>query len=85
MPKCDANLKPCPFCGGQAVIEKTTKCLWVACKRCAASIKICSNSESGEIEAMAAWNVRVCESGRATKPLDCEGVDSRGGVGKVGL
>ena len=50
------KLKPCPFCGGEAIIEGCDDTLWsVICKKCAASIDYNETKQ----EAIEAWNRRV--------------------------
>lgn len=53
------ELKPCPFCGGEAelVIDGTDDCpcIWVQCKNGCCSIRFCET----EAEAIEAWNKRV--------------------------
>ena len=50
------KLKPCPFCGGKAIIDGCDDTLWsVICKKCAASIDYNETKQ----EAIEAWNRRV--------------------------
>lgn len=74
------ELKPCPFCGGEAVIETiyvdTTQWFYPKCLRCNAEM---NNLEPIRERAVKAWNnapdfrvkqiirCRDCENGRLTK------------------
>ena len=50
------KLKPCPFCGGKAIIDGCDETLWIViCKKCNASI----GYKETEREAIEAWNMRV--------------------------
>lgn len=50
------ELKPCPFCGGHAIIDGCDDTLWiVVCNACNASIGYKETKE----EAIEAWNIRV--------------------------
>lgn len=50
------KLKPCPFCGGEAIIDGCDETLWITiCKKCNASI----GYKETECEAIDAWNSRV--------------------------
>lgn len=50
------ELKPCPFCGGEAIVSGCDDTLWsVICKKCAASIDYNETKQ----EAIEAWNRRV--------------------------
>lgn len=50
------KLKPCPFCGGKAIIDGCDDTLWIViCKECNASI----GYKETEQEAIDAWNSRV--------------------------
>lgn len=50
------ELKPCPFCGGEAIIDGCDDTLWiVVCKECNASIGYKETKE----EAIEAWNRRI--------------------------
>lgn len=52
------DLKPCPFCGGEARMESVDLgVFWVECKNCYAET-ICADTED---EAAAAWNRRVTD------------------------
>ena len=50
------KLKPCPFCGGEAIIDGCDDTLWIViCKECNASIGYKETKE----EAIEAWNKRI--------------------------
>ena len=50
------KLKPCPFCGGEAIIDGCDETLWIViCKECNASIGYKETKE----EAIEAWNKRI--------------------------
>ena len=50
------SLKPCPFCGGHAIVDGCDETLWIViCKKCDASI----GYKETEQEAIEAWNSRV--------------------------
>ena len=50
------SLKPCPFCGGHAIIDGCDDTLWIViCKECNASI----GYKETEQEAIEEWNRRV--------------------------
>lgn len=48
------ELKPCPFCGGEAILIKGYFC-WVRCDYCGAE----TVAETSTTEAIAAWNRRA--------------------------
>lgn len=49
----NSKLKPCPFCGGHAIIDGCDDTLWIViCKECNASIGYKETKE----EAIEAWN-----------------------------
>lgn len=62
------DLKPCPFCGGDAAIgqaaigSKKYPVWWVRCKRCGATTAS-HGSEGGEENAVKAWNRRTDDKG----------------------
>lgn len=50
------KLKPCPFCGGHAIIDGCDDTLWsVICNKCDASI----GYKETEREAIEEWNLRI--------------------------
>ena len=50
------KLKPCPFCGGEAIVDGCDDTLWIAiCKKCNASIDYKETKQ----EAIDAWNNSV--------------------------
>lgn len=51
-----AELKPCPFCGGEAHIQKSGN--WIRCAECGAETDYYDIEE----EAIAAWNRRAHET-----------------------
>lgn len=63
------ELKPCPFCGGEAIISrndmiikrKTQRCAWVYCQKCGAKTPyyMRSNFEHYMRSAIEAWNRRA--------------------------
>lgn len=66
-------LKPCPFCGGEAVVHTFGTGYIVECLECA----VCTVCENTKAEAIAAWNRRVCVKQNA-KMLDTNSVASSG-------
>lgn len=67
------ELKPCPFCGGEAEIVMSGGDRRVDCKKCGAR----SDWYDTEAEAIAAWNRRVCVKQNGEK-LDTNSVASSG-------
>ena len=50
------KLKPCPFCGGRAIIDGCDETLWIViCKECNASIGYKETKQ----DAIDAWNWRI--------------------------
>lgn len=50
------KLKPCPFCGGEAIVDGCDDTLWIViCKDCNASI----NYNETKQDAIIAWNSRI--------------------------
>lgn len=59
----DINLKPCPFCGGEAEMLSDDEHVWVRCKDCfvelypfAKNVNYCAKEKAAEL-----WNTRVHE------------------------
>lgn len=50
------KLKPCPFCGGQAVLVDISYPYWVSCSMCNARINSKTEDRDGAIRA---WNSRA--------------------------
>ena len=50
-----SELKPCPFCGGEAVLSIVAPCYWVSCSDCCAE----THTLESEKEAIQAWNTRT--------------------------
>jgi len=65
------DLKPCPFCGGEADIESTSAYASVYCDDCGGQSEV----HSSEAEAIAAWNARTTPPGYALVKL--EGAEER--------
>jgi len=65
-----ANIKPCPFCGGEAEMDTTTKIIkggkarheifWVKCSECGARVPRYNRTAE---EAIKIWNTRVSDGG----------------------
>jgi Lar family restriction alleviation protein len=51
------ELKPCPFCGGDAEICGSDDYFWVTCTSCCADVLGSPDKE----EAVERWNRRVCD------------------------
>ena len=52
----NTQLKPCPFCGGEAAFIGDTRT--IKCKRCGGAF-ICTNPIMTTLEVAEAWNRRV--------------------------
>ena len=64
------ELKPCPFCGGEAEMlgmKVPPPLPWLRCKSCGAETSVYAT----EAEAIAAWNTRA---ERTCKPVEKDGV-----------
>jgi len=57
------KLKPCPFCGGRAVLEKIGWPHLVSCIKCGARMISIKWEKDGEQEAVKKWNQRVKQDG----------------------
>lgn len=55
------ELKPCPFCGGKAVLEKMGYPHHVFCPDCSARITGRGFDTAGEEDAIKKWNKRAGE------------------------
>ena len=55
----DWNLKPCPFCGGEARMMDMGYPHWVYCKTCGARVHGGKYGDEGEQASADAWNRRV--------------------------
>lgn len=58
-----ADLKPCPFCGGEAKIERhdqNDNCTVYVCRECGCTLP------SGDWRDGSSWNDRVCEAENAS-------------------
>ena len=59
-----SELKPCPFCGGEAELHGFHDLYWVVeCVRCYASANDCDTEQ----DAIEAWNTRVERTCRVTR------------------
>jgi len=56
------ELKPCPFCGGEARILNMGWPHWVFCTECNAKMQSLKYGYEGEAEAAEKWNRRVNEA-----------------------
>lgn len=61
------GLKPCPFCGGQAVLTEAMGEAWVNCLYCSASSRMMSTRES----AAERWNSRAPVKQSLLPPFNC--------------
>lgn len=57
----NVELKPCPFCGGNALGPTDAWPHIIACEKCGASVKGFSYDEDGKREAAEKWNRRAKE------------------------
>lgn len=65
------DLKPCPFCGGEAVVHTLGTGYIVECLECDVST-VCENTKA---EAISAWNRRICVK-QNSETLDTKSVAS---------
>lgn len=74
-----AELKPCPFCGGEAKLDRATHSSLVYCKECRASTKLIDFSPeyASDEKAIEAWNRRTantpCDLCRFNPPSSGDG------------
>ena len=65
------ELKPCPFCGGKAVLDHSSgltlslSMSYIRCNKCGAKTRMfaISTAESSDRQAAEAWNRRVKDEG----------------------
>lgn len=80
-----SELKPCPFCGGDAEVRHSVTCgydsYWVECKdfkNCRGSVSPVTDVESVAVEAWNTRHVETCNAELANRyielPLDADGV-----------
>lgn len=57
------ELKPCPFCGGEAILSKKGSYYSIECDKCGCGTKLCGSymysNEKNRKEAAKRWNRRV--------------------------
>lgn len=53
------KIKPCPFCGGEAKLEKMGYPHHVYCTKCSARVTGKGFDKDGEQDAIKRWNTRV--------------------------
>lgn len=51
-------LKPCPFCGGEALVKSFSSCYWVRCSKC----DVVTATASTEQDAKEIWNKRYTDT-----------------------
>lgn len=59
----NVNLKPCPFCGGEAYLNDAWP-HWAYCTVCGAKVQSVKFDEEGVAEATEKWNKRAFRIGR---------------------
>ena len=57
--KTDAELKPCPFCGGKCYIVMVQSRLYAMCDTCTCRIAVSLEQENTIANVVAAWNSRI--------------------------
>ena len=60
------ELKPCPFCGGEAQLIEAMGEVWVRCTECNASAAM----QNYPVDALAKWNTRAERTCRVEYPED---------------
>lgn len=63
------ELKPCPFCGGEAHLMDMGWPHWVWCSECGARVQSTKFDEEGDAEAIAKWNMRTEPSSYGMTPF----------------
>lgn len=54
------NLRPCPFCGGEAEMIENSTWTFIACKECSATLpqRAATGNDVGVLSMIEAWNTR---------------------------